>query len=60
MLLVRRNSVKRGRNIPLSLRNRAAGDAVDPGNTSRSVSRRKEKRKGALEALRTDRRTDRG
>lgn len=58
MLLVGRCNVKRGRNIPLSLRNRAAGDAVDSGNTSRTVFKTKEKRNEALERVRTDREAD--
>lgn len=53
--MVSRYSVKRGRNIPLSLRNRAAGDAVDSGKTFRTVLKTKEKRNGALETVRTDR-----
>lgn len=48
MLLVSHYNVERGRNIPLSLTNRVAGDAVDSGNTFRTVFKTKEKRIGAL------------
>lgn len=44
MLLVSHYNVERGRNIPLSLTNRAAGDAVDSGNPYRAVFKTKEKR----------------
>lgn len=46
MLLVSRCNVERGRDIPLSLRNRAAGDAVDSGNTFRTVFKTKEIKQG--------------
>lgn len=63
MLLVSCYNVEGGRNIPLSLRSRAAGDAVDSGNTFRTGLKTKEKKKrnGALgtERGQTERRTDR-
>lgn len=55
MLLVSRYNVECGRNVALSLINR---DAVDSGNTFRTVFERREKRKGALERVRTDREVD--
>lgn len=48
MLLVSRSNVERGRNISLSLRNRAAGDAIDSGITFRIVFKTKEKKTWAF------------
>lgn len=53
--MVSRYNVECGRNVALSLINR---DAVDSGNTFRTVFERREKRKGALERVRTDREVD--
>lgn len=60
MLLVSCYNVEGGRNIPLSLRNRAAGDAVDSGNTFRTGFKTKEKKKkrGFRDRERTDREAD--
>lgn len=42
-------NIERGRNIPLSLRNTGAAEAVDSGNTFRTVFKTKKGQKGALE-----------
>lgn len=39
-------NIERGRNIPLSLRNRGAAEAVDSGNTFRTVFKTTKGRKG--------------